>query len=453
MTTNTNTETPLCNLPAEMAVLGSVMIDPSIIDELAFLQAADFWDSRHQALFGAMRAVWSDGEPIDIVSVGDKVPELRLYTLDLVSATPTSSNGVYYGRQVQRYAMVRNYVAMAQQLVSKAYGGESPDAIYMWLVEALRQMRNMPGGNRAWLEWEQSFALYQEILRERQSGAAAAANDWTWPWSTWNRLIDPPEPGMLAVVSAGDGQGKTVYAECIAEHWARHGKHVVFVHFELNRKIMLDRRMCRHSNLERRVLLSPLDGKLQAVVDRANERLAKWSGNIDYLHCPGWTMEQVCAELRMRINDGRCDAFVIDYLEKARPSQKQVKTFGNNRYAHEADNIEQLKDLSEETETRSVILEQFSKAGKQTSFEGLDRTGIRGAGEKTERANIVILLLREKVDDGEYGPHGETIVEPGGYSREVKVRIDKNTMGKTGDFDQYLKAETFNVFDQEMSER
>ncbi len=451
MSEKTTEANVLCNIQAEMAALGSVMIEPSLIDEMAFLQPADFWDGRHQAIFTAMRGVWSDGEPIDIVSVGDRQPTLRLYLLDMVSATPTSVNGVYYARQVQRYATVRNYVAMAQQLVKKAYDGDTPDAIYTWLVDALRQMRNLPGGARAWLDWEQSFTLYEQILRDREQGQASAINDWSWPWPTWNRFIDPPEPGMLAVVSAGDGQGKTIYAECVAEHWARQGKHVVFAHFELNRKIMLDRRMSRHSNLERRILLSPLNDAQRHAIACANERLTAWSGNIDYLHCPGWTMEQVCAELRMRISDHRCDAFVIDYLEKARPSQKQVKTFGNNRFAHEADNIEQLKDLSEETETRSVILEQFSKAGKQSSFESLDRTGIRGAGEKTERANIVILLMREKVDDGEFGQHGETIVEPGGYSREVKVRIDKNTMGKTGDFEQYLKAETFNVFDQEIS--
>ena len=450
MTTESN-ETSLYSIEAEMATVGSIMIDALMIDELGFLQPADFRDSRHQAIFQTMRQVWTAGEPIDIVSVGDVLPEHRLYLLDLVTATPTHVNAVHYGRRVQRYSIVRSYVAMAQQLVEKAYGGETPDTIYAWLNEALRQMRNLPGGSRAWLDWEDSFELYAQILLERQQAATVETNKWTWPWRTWNTFIDPPEAGMLAVVSAGDGQGKTIYAECIAEHWARQGRHVVFVHFELNRKIMLDRRMCRHANLERRILLNPLARVHQDAIDCANERLQTWTGNIDYLHCPGWTVEQVCSELRLRIADHRCDAFVVDYLEKARPSQKQVKIFGNNRYAHEADNIEQLKDLSEETETRSVILEQFSKAGKQTSFESLDRTGIRGAGEKTERANIVVLLLRDKVENGEFGPRGETIVEPGGYSREVKVRIDKNTMGKTGDFCQYLKAETFNVFDQEVA--
>ena len=47
--------------------------------------------------------------------------------------------------------------------------------------------------------------------------------------------------------------------------------------------------------------------------------------------------------------------------------------------------------------TPILVLSQFSKAGKNASFKDLDRTDIRGAGEKTEKANVVVLLHPNRI--------------------------------------------------------
>jgi hypothetical protein len=84
-------------------------------------------------------------------------------------------------------------------------------------------------------------------------------------------------------------------------------------------------------------------------------------------------------------------------------------------------------------ETPALLLAQMNKTGKTSSLHSLDRTAIRGAGEKTEKANIVVLLSREKTEDG--------------YSPVVDVRLDKNTLGPTGNFQQYLDGAHFQVRD------
>jgi len=95
--------------------------------------------------------------------------------------------------------------------------------------------------------------------------------------------------------------------------------------------------------------------------------------------------------------------------------------------------VEQLKNFGEATDTPMVMLNQMSKAGKTGSFDKLDRTAMRGAGEKSEKANIVIMLHREKID--------------GEYSRIVDVMIDKNTLGATGTFTQIMVPERFDIAD------
>ncbi len=324
------------------------------------------------------------------------------------------------------------YIILGQELQRRAYVEDSPEQIHDWL---LRQLKRLTGGEEeARLLWQDSFELYEEIMAERAEQAALPEGEQrilTWPWSSWSRLLDTFDPGVLAVLSAADGAGKTLYSENLAEHWAKEGLHVVFIHFELNRSLMLDRRMARHSGILRRDLKA---GELTEYQERqrkeANKRLLQWPGSITYVHTPGWTMERVMGEVSSLVAEDICDVFIVDYLEKAAPSNQQVKTMGTNIFAREADNVEIVKRNAEMMERPAFLLAQLNKFGKQQSFANLDRSAIRGAGEKTERANIVILLHRESSD-----------------KRVVKVRIDKNTMGPCGTFEQYMEGARFLVAD------
>lgn len=323
-------------------------------------------------------------------------------------------------------------MVLGQELFRKIYAEDSPEEIHSWLMAQIQKVGGDESGAR--LLWQDSFDLYEGIMQKRIEQSAIPESQrriLTWPWTTWSKLLDPLDPGILAVLSAADGVGKTLYSENIAEHWAKSGMNVVFVHFELNRALMLDRRMVRHTDVTRRVLKSgKLDGKQEIDMQRANERLREWPGSITYVHTPGWTMERVMGEVNSLVVEDLCDVFVIDYLEKAAASNNQLKSFGNNIFAREADNVEIVKRTAEALERPALLLAQLNKLGKQQSFENLDRTSIRGAGEKTERANIVILLYKETSD-----------------STKVQVRIDKNTMGACGSFEQHMTGAKFLVGD------
>jgi len=325
------------------------------------------------------------------------------------------------------------YLVLAQELMRHVYAEESPQEISGWLMAQIQKLGAV-GQEDAKLLWPDSFTLYEEIMAQRVADAQLPPEqrkDLTWPWSTWRNLLDPLDPGMLAVLAAGDGGGKTLYAEVLAEHWAYSGRKVVFLHFELNRALMLDRRTVRHTGIPRRQLK---DGRLttdqEATRQEANKKLRAWPGGITYVHAPGWTVEKALATVDTLITEGLCDVFVVDYLEKASPSPRQLKVYGTNVYAREADDVEQIKSFAEQHNIPALLLAQLNKIGKGTQFANLDRTAIRGAGEKTEKANIVILLHRETRE-----------------STIVQVRIDKNTVGPTGSFEQYMDAPHFRVAD------
>lgn len=329
------------------------------------------------------------------------------------------------------------YLALAQEMMRRCYAEEEPSAIRQWAVEQLNRMAGVTGDENAVMLWEESFDYYDALLSKRELDAQIPADEkrvLDWKWESWNRYIDPLPPGFLAIVAAPDGMGKTIYSECLAEHWAKRKNRVAFVHYELNRSVMMDRRMARHARIDRRTLASgQLTPAQKAAVAEIRPLLLEWDGNITYVHAPGWTMERTIEQLRGLKAQELCDVVVVDYLEKAAASRRQLQLFGTNHYQREADNVEQLKSFAETTETPLLMVAQMNKEGKSTSAENIDRTGIRGAGEKTEKANVVILLHRDKED--------------GGYSKTVDVRIDKNTLGPLVSFQQHLEPEFFRVAD------
>lgn len=327
---------------------------------------------------------------------------------------------------------------LAKEILRRCFAEEDPTMMRQWLSEQIVRMTGVVDES-AVLMWEESFDYYDKLLAQREIDAGtpiAERRVLDWPWSSWNRLIDPLEPGLLAVISAPDGTGKTILAESIAEHWAAHKSRVVFVHYELNRALMMDRRTSRHVSLTRRELKSgTLTDDQKQRIAAVRPRLLAWDGGITYLHTPGWTMERTIEQLRKLKAEGLCDVVALDYLEKNAASRRQSQMFGKELNQREADNVEQLKNFSEETETPSLMLTQFSKAGKTASFDNIDRTDIRGAGEKTEKANIVILMHRQKEADG--------------YSNLVNILVDKNTVGGTGTFQQMMQPEYFRLGDVE----
>jgi len=333
---------------------------------------------------------------------------------------------------------LQQYMALAQETMRRVYAEEDASMLHQWLMDNLARMGGA-ADDKVEMTWEQSFDYYEQLLDKRKADAMLPPEQRKtvdWLWSSWNRMLDPLEPGMLAVVSAGDGMGKTIVAECLAEHWARRKNHVVFLHYELNRSIVLDRRAARHTGIARRDLKSgKLTPEQKKVVWSMRPKLLAWDGYITYEHTAGWSMERTVQELRRLKAEGRCDVVVLDYLEKNAPSRRQLQMFGTNAYQREADNVEQLKNFAESTETPVLMLAQMSKAGKSSSAETLDRTGMRGAGEKSEKANVVILLHRERIENG--------------YSQEVDVVIDKNTLGPTGSFKQWMEPEFFFMTDME----
>lgn len=295
--------------------------------------------------------------------------------------------------------------------------------------------------------WD-TIKLQQKAIQQRVvEQASGTLTRFDWPWSTWNSIVRPLRPGMIGVLAAADGQGKSTFLEVVAEHWAQNHLHVVYVHLEDSLDYKFDRRTARQALVPiEHVEEGTLTREEFRRVDDADKKMADWAHYLHYYYAGGQGMVEIISELETRVSEGVCQAVVFDYLDKVQPTRGQGKLFGDNIWERQANDMEKLKNFSEKA---NVPVFTATQGNKDMQGEGVQtRKNIQGSGQKSQKAQLVIILSRDIVGEGGlYDSENNLLAEPGEYSPIVNVRIDKQNRGKTGGFKQFLIGKFFTVRD------
>lgn len=124
------------NVEAEAGVLGSILIDPEALRQVAdYLAPADFYTEQHRTIYQAAVDLHRDGTPTDLLTLCDelgrrgKLDEVggASYVSSLANQVPTSRNVAHYAEIVQRCAVARRLIDASGDIAAAAYG-EMSDA-------------------------------------------------------------------------------------------------------------------------------------------------------------------------------------------------------------------------------------------------------------------------------------------------------------------------------------
>lgn len=102
---------PPSDLPAERAVLGSILLVPALL-ETVHLSPDDFLDQAHRKLFAAMLALQQEGKPIDGVLLARRLADEAdanwpSLVAELLRNCPTGMHAAHYAAQVREKATKR----------------------------------------------------------------------------------------------------------------------------------------------------------------------------------------------------------------------------------------------------------------------------------------------------------------------------------------------------------
>ena len=114
---------PPYNLEAEESLLGAMMLsrDALMAAVEARVEARDFYKPAHGHIFEAALSLYSQGEPVDPVTVAEELRRAALLDgiggkaviLRIQAGTPASANAAHYAQIVSELALLRRLIGVA----------------------------------------------------------------------------------------------------------------------------------------------------------------------------------------------------------------------------------------------------------------------------------------------------------------------------------------------------
>lgn len=127
---------------AEAALLGGLLIYPDYMDEVVEElpgDALNFYVEEHRVIYNTFLALWRAGEPIDLITVTDRLRQSGkleevgggAFISSLASASPNSTHAISYARIVRSLARRRDDIRLMSNLVGEAYTCGSDEAYHI----------------------------------------------------------------------------------------------------------------------------------------------------------------------------------------------------------------------------------------------------------------------------------------------------------------------------------
>src|SRR3989344_4664807 len=116
---------PPQNLEVEQSLLGAILIDKNAIIKIGdIISPQDFYKDSHALIYETMVDLYQNHEPIDLLSLCNKLQEKKLlesvggrtYISSLASAVPTSSHVITYAKILQKKATLRRLISAASDI-------------------------------------------------------------------------------------------------------------------------------------------------------------------------------------------------------------------------------------------------------------------------------------------------------------------------------------------------
>ena len=232
---------PRHDLASERLVLGAVLAGHKPDPLAKILNAADFYQPRHEAIWHAVMRVADAGNPIDIASVRLALDHIGagvdpLYLAELFGEASLTADGAWHAERVAEEARARRLVAAGLAIM---HAGESRNLSSAEAQEIARAKLEEALTNSGTSELATIGEILPEVIDQAQHGRGQAIST---PWPDLDRLIGGLAPGRLVVIGARPGGGKSISGTNLAAHMAgHHGHGVLVISPEMTRREVVQR--------------------------------------------------------------------------------------------------------------------------------------------------------------------------------------------------------------------
>ena len=380
---------------AEGHLLGCLMLEPELLDEAATLiREEDFYDLRHQNLYGLLTKMRDEQKPIAMPSVAEEAKNLKggresiggiAYTANLTNQTPSPHMFPFFAGIVRRKAKLREYQKAAYGVINSLQNNSDDEDRIDEIGTILTPLLvDTEGGGESTTKDIVREAIGQiEVAFTRKGECTGVPTG----FSALDKQTGGLQAGDMIVLAARPSMGKTSLALNIAEHVScDKGQPTGFLSLEMTSTSLMKRILSSRANVNGHKLLNGQLTKDEiSKLTIASAQVAKAPLHINDKSALSVTeMAGVCR--RMVLRHG-VKLLVIDYLQllqaKAESRVQEVSRISSA-----------IKSVAKELGVPVLILSQLSR-----NVEAQDRmprlSDLRDSGAIEQDADLVLFLSRE----------------------------------------------------------
>jgi replicative DNA helicase len=417
------------SLPAEAAVLGSMLIDPECIGQVVEkLEVGDFYRTEHQLIFEALIALYekNKGEGLDGVLLRDELEKRKQletvggveYLGKIIDSVPSSANVMYYVGIVKDKNLLREIIQATNDILNDAYDetGETNEKLDRAEQKIFAVTNKKVSGSASALK--DLVVQAYESIESREGGLITGIS------TGFNQLDDMTcgfQRGDMIIIAGRPSMGKTSLALNIAEHIGiKEKKPVAIFSLEMGKQQLAERFLCSNSKVDsqavRRGMLGTAD--FEELV-RACSVFSEADIYID--DTPSLTPLELRGKARRLKSQYDIQCLILDYLQlmsmgSGRIESRQQEITSISRY---------IKALGRELNIPVIVLSQLNRSPEGRENHRPRMSDLRESGSIEQDADVVILLHR----DDYYHRKNEEDFTP---TNKAEVIVAKQRNGPTG---------------------
>ena len=439
------TKLPPQNLEAESSLLGCLLIDKdAVIKVVDIIRPEDFYKDANGIIFSAMRELYIHHEPIDILTLTNKLEEKnqleaiggRTYLAELANSVATSSHIVYYANIVQRKATLRRLLTTAAEISELGYQEDEEIEKILDIAE-----QKLFGVSQKYLK--NVFLPIDNLLTEafdridelhKQSGKLRGLPT---GFPDLDGLLAGLQKSDLVILASRPSVGKTSLALDIARQSAIRSKVAIGIFsLEMSKEQLVDRMLCAQAGVS---LWRMRTGRLSDREEnndftRIGEAMGQLSEAPIYIDdsASSSVLEIRTKARRLQVEKGLV-LLVVDYLQLMEGRGR----YGDNRVQEVSEITRGLKGVARELNIPVLALSQLSRAVEQTRPAIPKLSHLRESGSIEQDADVVMFIYRKAADRG-YNfddlPESE--------KNSAQIYIAKHRNGPTGKANLYFDKNT-----------
>jgi len=368
-------------LEAEQYVLASILIDQKAISEvLSVLNPKDFYRDEHRYIFEAMKMLYQENIPIDVITIFEKLKEMKQaefagglsYLTSLLNSIPNSLNAWYYAKIVREKSLLRQAVQKGME-IAELGAREDLEGIKEKAIEI--QNLNLTSDTPL-----SELYTEEDLERLRNSKRFFCKNLRNLTYKL------PFMKGEVIYIAGQTSTGKTQVALNLAMSFLKDGAKVGYVSMELSKEQLLIRLLNWEFGNEQ-VRLSSIDIR-NSEWFRMGQQLVKQDKFKNFY------FRQDLSELweiSGWIETHNFDVVFIDYIQMIYLGQRvENRNYELGKVAREFRRLSRGRCM--------VIMSQFNRKRFGDDEEDLSR--IRDSGEIEQTSTGIIFIQRKKDTDG-----------------------------------------------------